>query len=131
MKRLLLSVVVNGLALWIASLLVSGVRFGKGADLPATLTTIALVAIVFGLIDWAAGLVRFIAAPLTLVSFGFFALVINALVLLAVSNASASLGLAFHVDTFWWDAVWGALVVTIASMVVRAVLPTPRSRERR
>jgi putative membrane protein len=129
-KRLLLSVVVNGLALWIASLLVSGVRFGKAADLPGTVTTIALVAIVFGLIDWAAGLVRVIAAPLTLVSFGFFALVINALVLLAVSNASASLGLAFHVDTFWWDAVWGALVVTIASMVLRAVLPTPRNRER-
>lgn len=123
MKRLLLAVLVNGAALWIASLLVSGVRFGASDGLVRTLTTIGLVAVVFGVLDWLAGLVRFVAAPLTFLTLGLFSLVINALVLMAVSSASAQLGLAFHVDSFWWDAVLGALVVTIASLVLRAVLP--------
>lgn len=125
MKRLLLAVAVNGVALWLAGLLVPGITLGKGQDLVSTLTTVALVAIVFGVINWVAGLVRFVAAPVTLLTFGLFALVINALVLMAVSGAAESFGLAFHVERFWWSAVLGGIVVTIASAILRALLPDP------
>ncbi len=125
MKRLLLAVLVNGVALWLAGLIVPGVSFGQGKGLVATLTTIALVGAVFGVLNWAAGLIRFVAAPLTLLTFGLFALVINAIVLMAVSGAAESFGLAFHVDRFWWSAVLGGIVVTIASAILRAVLPKP------
>ncbi len=126
MKRLLLAVVVNSVALWAAHLLVSGVRFGTGADSVETIKTVVLVGVVFGVINWMAGLVRFVALPLTVITFGLFSLVINALVLMAVSGAADSFGLAFQVDRFWWDAVLGAVVVAVASMVLRAVLPDPK-----
>lgn len=126
MKRLILAVVVNAGALWIADLLVAGVRFGRGDDLASTVTTIALVAVIFGVFDAIANVARVVAAPFILLSLGLVEWAINAGVLLVVSAAAERLGLAFHVDGFWWDAVWGALVVSIASWVLRALLPKPK-----
>jgi putative membrane protein len=36
---------------------------------------------------------------------------------------SQQLGLAFHVDEFFWDAVLGALLITFVSMILNAIIP--------
>jgi len=48
--------------------------------------------------------------------------VTNALMLLLTSRLAGTFGLGFHVDGFW-TAVFGAIVISIASMVVESLLP--------
>ena len=66
-----------------------------------------------------------LAAVLTL---GLFTLVVNALMLELTSWLAGNLGLGFHVDSFFWSAVLGAVVVTIVSMVLNVVVPDASDR---
>jgi len=56
--------------------------------------------------------------PLTLVAFGFFLLVINALMIMMVSR----LVKGFKVSSFW-TAFFASIFVSILSIVIDAVLP--------
>jgi putative membrane protein len=119
----LVKVLVNGVALWVASLLISGITF-EGSRTTATVITIGAVALVFGILN---AIVRpvllFLSIPLLLLTLGLFAFIVNALMLALTSWLSGLLGLAFEVQDFWWDAVLGALVITIVSMILHALLP--------
>ncbi|MBK8758648.1 MAG: phage holin family protein [Actinomycetales bacterium] len=126
---------VNGVALWVASLLVAGVRFGPTvnaslggqSETTRTVVTVALVALVFGAVNaFIKPLLKALATPLIWLTLGLFTLVVNAAMLALTSWLAGGLGLAFHVDHFWWDAVWGALVVTIVAMVLGAFVPDRR-----
>ena len=67
--------------------------------------------------------------PTTLLTLGLFIFVINGLMLLLTSSLSDALGLGFHVRGFW-DAFWGALVVSIVSMLLSIFISEPsRSRD--
>jgi len=121
MMRFLLRLLVNAVALWVATRIVPGVSHtGSGLALLA-------VALVFGLLN---ALVRPILAlvtcPLLILTLGLFTFVINAVILLLTSALSASLGIGFHVDGFW-PAFLGALVVSVVSILlsvfVRDVAP--------
>jgi len=119
----LVKVLVNGVALWVASLLISGITF-EGSSTTATVVTIGAVALVFGILN---AIVRpvllFLSIPLLLLTLGLFTFIVNALMLALTSWLSGLLGLAFEVQDFWWDAVLGALVITIVSMILHALLP--------
>jgi putative membrane protein len=108
--------IVNALALWIASWLVSGVTFSGG------LIPMLGVALVFGLVN---AIIRPVAKiltfPLIILTLGIFALVINGAMLLLTSAVSDAFGLGFHVRGFW-AAFWGALVVSVVSTVLSLLL---------
>ena len=144
-KNIAIKTLVNGLALWLAAIVVDGIEFGRGAEWTGTLKTVILVALVFGLVnaivkftmDLACkdlGLVNAIvkpilkafATPLIWLTLGLFTLVINALMLQLTSWLADKLTLAFHVQQFFWDAVLGAVIVTFVSMVLHAVIPDPK-----
>jgi len=39
------------------------------------------------------------------------------------------LNLSFHVDNFFWDAILGALIITVVASILNAIVPDPdRSR---
>ncbi|MEI2764967.1 MAG: phage holin family protein [Dermatophilaceae bacterium] len=131
LRNLLITTVVNAAALWVAALLVSGITFGVGAEWSATARTVVLVALVFGLVNSVIKpILKAVGAPLIWLTLGIFSLVINAWMLQLTSWAAQQLGLAFRVERFFWDAVVGALVVTLVSMILGALLPD-RSDERR
>ncbi len=48
---------------------------------------------------------------------------INALLLMLTSWISEEFGLGFHVDGFW-TAVFGAIIVTVSTWILEAVLPS-------
>ena len=117
-------ILVNGAALWVAALVVSGIHFGQGAEWTGTLRAVLLVALVFGVFNAVLKpIVSALSLPLIWLTLGLFTLVINAAMLQITSWASGKLGLAFHVDHFWWDAVGGALVITFVAMVLHALIP--------
>ncbi len=125
----LIKVLVNGVALWVASLLIDGIVFGGDGDTTTTVITIGAVALVFGVIN---AIVRpillVLSIPLLVLTLGLFTFIVNALMLLLTSWLSGVLGLDFEVANFWWDAVLGALVITIVSMILHAVLPDGERR---
>ena len=112
----LVRLLVNAAALWVATQVVSGVTF-DGGPLP-----MLGVALVFGVVN---ALLRPVAKiltfPIIIVTLGIFALVINGLMLWLTSSLSSALGLGFHVSGFW-AAFWGALVVSLVSLVLSMLI---------
>jgi putative membrane protein len=120
----LLKTVVNGLALWLAASVVPGIVFGTAAEWTGTLKTVVLVAIVFGLVNAIIRpILKLFTLPLIWLTLGLFTLVINAVMLQLTSWLAGRLDLAFHVNSFFWDAVLGAIVITLVSMVLHVVVP--------
>jgi putative membrane protein len=120
----LIRLLVNAAALWVATRLVPGVSFDGGA-LP-----FLGVALVFGVINaFIRPVLKILTFPLILVTLGLFALVVNGLMLWLTSSLSASLGLGFHVSGFW-AAFWGAIVVSLTSLILSLLIREP-STERR
>ena len=108
----LVRLLVNAAALWVATAVVPGVTY-TGGPLP-----LIGVALVFGVINATLRpLAKILTFPLIILTVGIFALVINGLMLWLTSSLSEALGLGFHVRGFW-PAFWGALVVSIVSMVL-------------
>lgn len=111
--------IVNALALWVATTLVPGVTF-SGDVLP-----FLGVALVFGVVNATLRpVLKILTFPIILLTLGLFALVINGLMLLLTSSLSDALGLGFHVRGFG-AAFWGALVVSIVSMLLSIFISEP------
>ncbi len=126
-QNIAIKTLVNGLALWLAAIVVDGIEFGRGAEWTGTLKTVLLVALVFGLVNAIVKpILKALATPLIWLTLGLFTLVINALMLQLTSWLADKLTLAFHVQEFFWDAVLGAVIVTFVSMVLHAVIPDPK-----
>ena len=123
--KILATVVANGVALWVASALVSGIEFGGQGW--STVLTVVLVAAVFGVVNAVVRpLAQLLSLPFIILTLGLFLVVVNALMLLLTSWLAGVLGLDFRVDDFWWDAVLGAVIVSAVSMVVGMLLPNGR-----
>lgn len=116
--RLLLRLVINAVALYVATLVVPGVRFLNPHDWP----TVILVAVLFGLVN---ALIRPLAMVLTclinMITLGLFTLVVNALMLWLTAAAASRLGLGFQVEGFV-PAFFGALVISLVSFVLTRLL---------
>ncbi|GHD01318.1 hypothetical protein GCM10007320_59520 [Pseudorhodoferax aquiterrae] len=100
---------ITALSLWVASHIFRGVKF----DSTGALVVSAL------LLGFANAIVKplliVLTLPLTLVTFGLFLLVINALVILLV----AALVKGFRISGFW-TAVFASLFVSVLSIVIGA-----------
>jgi putative membrane protein len=124
-KNFLIRVVVNGVALWVAALIVDGVRLGEGSDSTAkNVFTIVLVALIFGLLNAVVKpIARLLSLPFILITLGLFLIVVNAFMLQLLEWICGWLDLPFTIDEFWWDAIWAALIISIVSWVLDLVLP--------
>jgi putative membrane protein len=117
----LIRLLVNAAALWVATRLVPGVSY-DGGILP-----FLGVALVFGVVNAILRpVLKLLTLPLIIVTLGFFALVVNGLMLWLTSSLSASLGLGFHVSGFW-PAFFGALVVSLVSLILSLLIREPAS----
>jgi putative membrane protein len=131
--RFLVRLVVNAVALWLTTLIVSGVSvepFGDGGTV-ATVLTYLLVAFVFGLVNAVIGtLIRIVAFPLYILTLGLISLIVNAVLLLIVAGISDAFGFGLQVDSFGWGIV-GAFVLAVFAwligLLVRPVLNRPRA----
>lgn len=125
----LIKVIVNGVALWVASLLLDGIELGGDADTTTKVLTIGAVALIFGVLN---AIIRpillVLSFPLLILTLGLFTFIVNAVMLSLTSWLSDAVGLDFTVQAFFWDAVLGALIITLVSMILGVVLPDGKSR---
>ncbi len=123
MRSLFLSTVINAIALWLTTVLVTGVSIVPDDQnmLGYTLTLI-FVALVFGFVNGTIGRVlKFLAFPLFVLTLGFLVLVVNALLLMLVAWTTQLFGFGLQVDGFW-AGFWGAIVLSIVSWILGLVL---------
>jgi len=109
--RLLLHWILSALALIIVSHLVPG--FQVTGFIPAL-----IAALVIGLLNATVGLfLKIITFPLSILTLGIFLLVINGVMILIASAVVRG----FHV-TGLGPAFWGALVLALLGMLIRAIV---------
>ena len=125
MKSFVIRVLVNGVALWVAAYLVQGIHLADNhASTSSQLVTILWVAVIFGLLNaLIKPILTILSLPVIILTLGLFTLIVNAAMLELTSWFAGKFSLDFHVDQFFWDAVLGAIVITIVSMILNAVLP--------
>ncbi len=106
LRRILLGIVVNSLALWVTSLIVRGLEFtGAGA--------IIVTALILGVVNAIIKpILNLISLPLTILTLGLFTFVINAICLEIV----AALSPGFAIANFW-SALLGSLVLSIIATI--------------
>ncbi|WJY00670.1 phage holin family protein [Curtobacterium sp. SP.BCp] len=130
--RFLVRLVVNALALWLTTLLVSGVSvtaFGDGGT-TATVLTYLLVAFVFGLVNAVIGtIIRVVAFPLYILTLGLISFVVNAVLLLIVAGISTAIGFGLQVESFGWGIV-GAFVLAVFAWLIGLFVRPVLSRQR-
>ncbi len=125
--RLLSWLAVNALALGAAVWLFDGITLAGDSDTDR-IVKLVIVGALFGLVtSLVRPIVTFVSLPLIVLTLGLMLLVINALMLLLTSRISEAFGLGLSVDGFW-TALFGAIVISLASMVLEAVLPDDRDR---
>ncbi|PZE79745.1 phage holin family protein [Curtobacterium sp. MCBD17_032] len=121
--RFLVRLIVNAVALWLTTLVVTGVSvdaFGDGGPVETVLTYL-LVAFVFGVVNAVVGtLIRIVAFPLYLLTLGLISFVVNGVLLLIVAGVSTALGFGLSVESFGWGVV-GAFVLAVCSWLVGLV----------
>ena len=125
--RFLTWLAVNALALGAATWLLDGITLSGGTDTDKVLTLVVVGAI-FGVItSFVRPVVRLLSLPLIVLTLGLMLLVINALMLLLTSAIAEGIDLGFHVDGFW-TALWGSIVISIASIILEAIFPDHERR---
>lgn len=110
--KILLRLLINAAALWVAVRLVPGVSFTGDGRL------LLVVALVFGVLNASLKpLLVILTLPFMLITLGLFTFVLNAFLLWTTSALSGAMGLGFHVEGFV-AAFLGALVVSAVSIVL-------------
>lgn len=113
--RFLLRLLINAMALGVAQWAVDGIAVDRWQ-------TLIPVALIFGFVNAFLGpLLKLLTCPLILLTLGIFTLVVNALLLQLTSWFAGMFNLGFSVYDFW-SALWGALIISITSMVLSMVL---------
>jgi putative membrane protein len=131
--RFIVRLLINAVALWLTTLIVTGVTvvpFAPGGTLELVLTFL-LLALIFGIVNGVIGnLIRIVAFPIYVLTLGLIALIVNGLLLLLVAWISSLIGFGLVVDGFWWG-VLGALVLGLISWLIGIILrPLVKDRRR-
>lgn len=132
--KAIIRILVCAFALWLTTLIVGG---GEPSgfwvepisdDNWGRIGTFVLVALVFGLVNGSLGRVaRFLTWPLRVLTLGLFGLLVNGALILVVAWLSDLAGFGLRVDGFWWG-VLGALIMSILSGILNALLGTKKSK---
>ncbi len=121
--RLLVRLLVNAAALWVA------VRFIPGISFQGNPVLLLAVALVFGVVNTIVKpIVTLLSLPAVLLTLGIFLLVINALMLWFTGWLSTRLGLGFQVEGFG-AAFLGAIVVSLVAWALTLFLGERRASD--
>lgn len=136
MRSFIVRVLINGLALWIASWILPGLDITTSATTEAVANTgvtqgtetvgiilaYLFVGLIFGVVNaFVRPLVSFLSLPITILTLGLFTIVINAAMLYLTSWLSSYTPVHFTIDSFFWTAVLAAIIITLISLVAGRV----------
>jgi putative membrane protein len=121
---IVIRVVLNAVAVWVATLIVGGVEVTTDSTGKKILTLVVVGAILGVINATIKPVVQLLSLPFTILTLGLFALVVNGLLFWLVAAISDAVGAPFHVDGFW-AGFWGAIVVSVVSWLLSIVVKDP------
>jgi len=134
MKRFLLGTVINSAGLWLVATLIKAIHIAPwgGTSVWNWLASYLFVGMIFGLVTAIiTPVIKVLAFPLYLLTFGLISVLINGAMLLLVSWISSAIKVGvFHIDGFGatgatntalgW-AMLGALIMSVSTFIARAL----------
>lgn len=133
----LLRVLVNALAIWVAAWILPGMGIAAdpsvvsavGGETAASVLAYLFVGLVFGVVNAVVRpVLTVLSLPITCLTLGLFAIVVNAAMLWLTSWLSSFTPLRLEIDSFLWTAVLATLIIGVVSLVMGWIVP---DRERR
>ncbi len=134
MGKFIVRVLINAVALWIASwllpgLAISGVATGgltarltQGNATADTVLAFLFIGLIFGVVNaLVKPIVKLLSLPVTFLTLGLFTIIINAAMLWLTSRLSSFTSIHLSIDHFFWTAVLAAIVISIISMIASAI----------
>ncbi len=116
--KFLLKVVINAVAIWLATLVLDGLEVVGGDETAQRVLVFLGVALVFGVVNAIVKpVVKLFSLPLYILTLGLFTLVVNAAMLLLVGWLSEQTDYGLRIDSFW-TALVGGLIISVASFVM-------------
>jgi len=113
MSRLIIRLVINAAALWVASQIVPGI------GIPSDIVNLLFVALIFGVVNaLVKPIIDFFTCPFYVLTLGLFTFVVNALLLMLTGYLT---GGQLNVQDFW-TAFLGGIVVSIVSTLLSLFL---------
>jgi putative membrane protein len=82
------------------------------------------VSALFGIVNVIIGtILRILTFPLYILTFGLFSVIVNAILLQITDGITDNL----TIDEFWWTAIWAAIIMSLASMILHGAARGLRS----
>ncbi|PQZ60139.1 MULTISPECIES: phage holin family protein [unclassified Microbacterium] len=132
--RFIIRVVVNAFALWVVTLIpalqVVVTAFPPGETLQLVLTLLAVAAI-FAIVNTIIGtVVKIVAFPLYIITFGLIGFLINGFLLWLTAWITSGFGWGLTVGDFWWGVV-AALIISVINGIFGFILRPQNKNSRR
>ncbi len=122
MSYVILRVMINALSIVIAVKLVDGITF------TGEWWKMIIVGAVFGIVNSVIKpVVQLFSIPFIILTLGLFTLIINTLMLALTASFSSAFHLGFEIRGFW-PAFWGAVIVSVVSMLLSWITGLKRIR---
>jgi putative membrane protein len=134
MKRFLVTTAINAIGLYVVTLLIPAIQLVPygGSNLWAKIGSFLLVSAIFGLVNSiVAPIIKIVAFPVYLLTFGLISVVINGALLLFVAWLSSLFAdKIFTIEGFTREgltiqslgwAMLGAIIMSISSMIAKSV----------
>lgn len=126
MKKFLIRLVINAVALYAAVAMMNG----RGITPESTnWLSFLWLALIFGLVNaLVKPVLSVLSCPLIILTLGLGTLLINTLMFYLAGLVGTQFGVGFRVEGFW-PAFWGALIVSVVSFVLSSIFREPRRRK--
>ncbi|GAA1844252.1 phage holin family protein [Brevibacterium marinum] len=129
-------VVVNACAIWVAAWILPGVAIAGNSvveeqtgPIPAMIISYLVIGLIFGLANaFIKPILSFVSAPITCLTLGLFSIVINAIILALTSWLSGFTPFEFTIDTFFFSAIFAAIIVSVVSALLGWLVPEKSSQ---
>lgn len=143
MLRFLIRVVVNAIALWVASWILPGIKInstavtdlaanhgaGQHSDVVGIVLAYLFIGLIFGLVNaLVRPIIEVLSLPVTCLTLGLFALIINAAMLALTAWLSSYTPVHLTINSFFWTAIFGAIIISIVSAIMGWILGANRKR---
>ena len=82
------------------------------------------MAVIFGVVNAIIKpIAQLLSLPFIVLTLGLFIFIVNAFMLQLTEWVSGWLDLSFSIENFFWDAIFGAIIIPLVSWVLNVVLP--------
>ena len=129
--KFLLSSIGSAVGLWVSAWIIPGIYVTKGTSVASSILIFLGLGAILTALNWVVRpVIKFFSLPLYLLTFGLFALVVNAAIIGLTGWITSGLSWGMVVSGFW-AAVGAGLITAIVSSLVVGVLKNMEPRRYR